>query len=81
MDQGEKITADIIALVMKGVEEEYGCRIDQEAIMRGIACAYIAFAYQLNAKEDAKKLLMNLAKQLDDPAKLHWALTHVPDEG
>jgi hypothetical protein len=72
MDQGEKITDDIIARIMKSVEDEYGCRIDQKAILRGIACAYIAFAYRLNAKDEAKELLLDLAEQLDDPATLHW---------
>ncbi len=80
MDQGEKITDDIIALVMKGVAEEYDCKIDQEAILRGVACAYISFACCLNAKEEAKELMVDLFDQLDDPAKLHWVRTHIPED-
>jgi hypothetical protein len=79
MDQSEKITDDIIARVMKGVEEEYGGVIDQAVILRGIACAYIAFAYRLNAADEAKELLLDFAEQLDDPATLYWVRTHKPE--
>src|ERR1019366_8870670 len=80
MDQGEKITDDIIALVMKGVEEEYDCQIDQEAILRGVACAYLAFACGLNAKEKAKEMIVDLFDKLDDPATSHWVRTHMPKD-
>ena len=69
MDQSQKISRDIVALVMKGVEEEYDCEIDQEAILRGVACAYVAFASSLNAKDEAKDLLCDLIDQLDDVAQ------------
>jgi hypothetical protein len=79
MDQGEKITDDIITRIMESVEVEYECELDQEAILRGIACAYIAFAYHLNAKDEAKELLLDLVEKLDDPAILHWVNTHWPE--
>jgi hypothetical protein len=80
MDQGEKITDDIITLVMKGVEEEYGCQIDQEAILRGVACAYLAFASGLDAQQEAKEMIVDLFDKLDDPATLHWVQTHTPED-
>jgi hypothetical protein len=54
----------------------WGRQLDQEAILRGIASAYIAFACRLNAKDEAKELLLDLAEKLDDPATLHWVHTH-----
>ncbi len=66
MDRGEKITADIIKLVTQEIAEHDG-EIDFEAIMRGMASAYTAFAYAFRVKEQAKDLLVTLADQLDDP--------------
>ena len=79
MDKGTQLTTQIIDLVMKTIPDENG-RIDLEATMRGIACAYVAFAYGLRAENEAKYLLVDLADALDDPAKLNWALTNCPTE-
>jgi hypothetical protein len=69
MNQSQKITRDIVALVLKGVEEEYDCEINEEAILRGIADAYLAFASCGNAKDEAKDLLCDLIDQLNDVAQ------------
>jgi hypothetical protein len=66
---------------MKSVEDEYGCQIDQEAILRGIACAYAAFACRLNAKDQARELLLDLAAKLDDPAMRGAGMAETLGEG
>ena len=75
---GEQITADIIELVLLRTQERGGDTFDIEPILRGIACALTAFAYQFKAPNDARAVLLKLAEDLDDPDKLEWARTNEP---
>ena len=80
MNRSEKLTDDILKLVTASLPQDE--EDDDEFVddtLCGIAAAYAAVAYGIHTKEQAKQLLLNLAKVFDDPAALHWVKTHWPE--
>jgi hypothetical protein len=81
MNRSEKLTDDILKLVtaiFPQDEEEEDDEFVDDTIC-GIAAAFATVAYGVHAEEQAKQLLLNLAKMLDDPDALHWVKTHWPE--
>lgn len=65
-DLGEAITADILDRISARIPA-VGSGADVEAVMRGVACAYIALAYVFRTPEAAREMLIGIAHKLDDP--------------
>ena len=78
MNRSEKLTDDILKLVAASFPKDADDNFVDDAIC-GIAAAYATVVHQFNAPEQARQLLLNLAKILDDPAALHWIKTHWPE--
>lgn len=74
-EPGEEITADIIDIVTMRAKQ-HGLSLDAEPLLRGIASAFVALAYNTHSHTQAKTLLLGLASALDDPPTHEWVQTH-----
>lgn len=74
-EPGEQITSDIIDLVTMRAKQ-HGLSLDAEPLLRGIACAFIALAYNTHAHTAAKNMLLGLITALDDPPTREWVQSH-----
>ena len=71
----EQVTSDIIDIVTLRAQQ-HGLSLDAAPLLRGIACAFVALAYQVHAQTQAKVLLLSLAASLDDPPTREWVRNH-----
>lgn len=65
-DLGEAITADILDRISARMPP-IGSGADVEAVMRGVACAYVALAYAFGTPDAARDMLIGIAHRLDNP--------------
>lgn len=65
-DLGEAIMADILDRVLARMPA-LGSGVDVEAVMRGVASAYIALACAFKTPDAAREMLIGIADKLDDP--------------
>lgn len=74
-EPGEQITSDIIDIVTMRATQ-HGLSLNAEPLLRGIACAFVALAYNTHTHTAAKTMLLGLAASLDDPPTREWVQTH-----
>jgi hypothetical protein len=68
MNQGKKLTDNIIRLIASDPPLKHDGKVDVDAIMNAVASAFAGLACSLHTKEQAKELLVTLADLLDNPA-------------
>ncbi len=71
MDQGKKLTDDIIKLIVNDPPQKQDGNVDVDAIMFAVASVYAGLAHSFHAPEQARELLLFMADTIENP---EWAM-------
>jgi hypothetical protein len=67
MDQGKKLTDDIIKLIASNPPLKHDGSVDVDKVMFAVASVYAGLARSFHAPEQAKDLLLFMADSIEDP--------------